>query len=130
MGMIHWIIDNKRYDADYLANANKAAAKADNEPTWTQAAWLVKIGPDGKPGTYLRGSDLGRPVETRPKKDGTTWEFDAFRERSGDAYPSFDPNDEKAARGRRTVGGRHRERHQGQKRAADLPRGRQGTDLR
>jgi tetrathionate reductase subunit A len=79
MAMIQWIIDNKRYDARYLANANKAAAKKDNEPTWSQAAWLVKIGEDGKPGKYLRGSDLGLEKEIRPaKKDGSTWEFDAF----------------------------------------------------
>lgn len=70
MAMIHWIIENKRYDARYLANANKAAAAADGEPTWTQAAWLVKIKPDGKPGTFLRGSDIGLPVEKRPKKSG------------------------------------------------------------
>ena len=97
MAMIRWIIENKRYDAVYLANVNKAAAKADSEPTWSQAAWLVKIGPDGKPGKYLRGSDLDRPVEPRPKKDGTTWDFNAFVSKSGDAYLSFDPNDEKEA---------------------------------
>lgn len=38
MAMIHWIIENKRYDAKYLANANKAAATAKGEPTWTEAA--------------------------------------------------------------------------------------------
>lgn len=97
MAMIGWIIANKRYDATYLANANKAAAKADNEPTWSQAAWLVKIGADGKPGKYLRGSDLGRPAEARTKKDGSTWDFDAFITKSGDAYVSFDPNDENSA---------------------------------
>ncbi len=26
LGMIRWIIENQRYDARYLANANKAAA--------------------------------------------------------------------------------------------------------
>ena len=79
MGMMHWIIENQRYDARYLANANKAAAKADNEPTWTQTAWLVKINPDGHPGTFLRGSDLGLPKEKRPKKKGDgEWEFDPF----------------------------------------------------
>ena len=70
LGMMHWIIENQRYDARYLANANKAAAKADGEPTWTQTAWLVKINPDGSTGTYLRGSDLGLPKEKRPKKKG------------------------------------------------------------
>ncbi|MCX5880433.1 MAG: molybdopterin-dependent oxidoreductase, partial [Deltaproteobacteria bacterium] len=67
MGMIQWIIENKRFDARYLQNANKAAAKADGEPTWSQAAWLVKIGADGKPGKYLRGSDIGTAIEKRPK---------------------------------------------------------------
>jgi anaerobic selenocysteine-containing dehydrogenase len=33
MGMIRWIIENKKYDARYLTNANKAAAKVDGEPT-------------------------------------------------------------------------------------------------
>ena len=97
MAMIRWIIDNKRYDAVYLSNVNKAAAKADKEPTWSQAAWLVKIGPDGTTGKYLRGSDIGRPVEPQTKKDGSTWDFDAFITKSGDAYTSFDPNDEKTA---------------------------------
>lgn len=97
MAMIRWIIDNKRFDATYLANVNKAAAKADNEPTWSQAAWLVKIDANGAPGKYLRGSDLGRPVEARAKKDGSTWDFDAFVAKSGDTYLPFDPNDEKAA---------------------------------
>ena len=53
--MMRWIIDQQRYDARYLANANAAAAKADNESTWTQAVWLVKINPDGAPGAFLRG---------------------------------------------------------------------------
>jgi tetrathionate reductase subunit A len=97
MAMIRWIIDNRRYDAVYLANANKAAARADNEPTWSQAAWLVKIGADGKPGTYLRASDLGRPSETRQKKDGSAWQFDAFVVKSENQYTSFDPNDEKTS---------------------------------
>ena len=96
-GMIHWIIDNQRYDARYLANANKAAAKADNEPTWTQAAWLVKI-KDGKPFTFLRGSDLGLPKEKRPNKKGDgDWEFDPFIVFSGGQPKPFDPNDEKTA---------------------------------
>ncbi|MBR9979460.1 MAG: molybdopterin-dependent oxidoreductase, partial [Desulfatitalea sp.] len=94
MALIGWIIDNGRHDAQYLANTNKAAAREDNEPTWSQAAWLVKINPDGTSGQYLRASDLGRPIETRTKKDGSTWPFDAFVAKSGDDYATFDPNDE------------------------------------
>ncbi len=93
MGLMRWIIDNQRYDARYLANANAAAAKADHEPTWTQAAWLVKINQDGTPGAFLRGSDLGLPKQKRPKKDGSgEWEFDPFLVYAGGAPKPFDPN--------------------------------------
>jgi anaerobic selenocysteine-containing dehydrogenase len=97
MAMIQWIIDNKRYDAGYLANANKAASRQDKEPTWSQAAWLVRINGDETPGKFLRGSDLGRPKETRSRKDGSSWEFDPFVTRSDTAYLFFDPNDETSA---------------------------------
>jgi len=96
MGMIQWIIENKRFDARYLQNANKAAAKADGEPTWSQAAWLVKIGENGKPGKYLRGSDIGTAIEKRPKakaEDGE-WEFDAFVTLANGQPVLFDPNSE------------------------------------
>ncbi len=97
MAMIRWIIENNRFDARYLANCNKAAAKADNEPTWTQAPWLVKVDENGKPGVFLRGSDLGLAKEKRPKKDGSgDWEFDPFVALDADGKPAaFDPNDEK-----------------------------------
>jgi len=92
MGMMRWIIDQQRYDARYLANANKAAATADHEPTWTQAVWLVKINADGTPGAFLRGSDLGLPAQKRPKKDGGEWELDPFMVSSGGNFKPFDPN--------------------------------------
>ena len=41
MGMIHWIIENKKYDAQYLRNTDKEAALADGEPTWSDATYLV-----------------------------------------------------------------------------------------
>lgn len=58
MAMIRWIIENKRYDQRYLENANKAAAKADGEPTWSNATHLVKI-VDGHPKALLRASEAG-----------------------------------------------------------------------
>jgi tetrathionate reductase subunit A len=96
MGMIRWIIENKRFDARYLSNANKAAAVLDNEPTWTQAAWLVKIGTDGKPSTFLRGKDIGLSAEPRPKKKAEEgqWEFDPFLVYQNSQPVPFDPNDE------------------------------------
>ncbi|MEX2564727.1 MAG: molybdopterin-dependent oxidoreductase [Cyclobacteriaceae bacterium] len=57
-GMIRWIIENEKYDKKYLGGANKAAAKENGEPTMTNASWLIKI-TDGKPGKFLRGSDIG-----------------------------------------------------------------------
>lgn len=97
LAMVRWIIEHNRYDARYLANANKAAAKEDNEPTWTQAAWLVKLNDDGTPGAYLRGSDLGQEKEARPRKgakDGETWDFDSFVVMTPDGPAFFDPNDD------------------------------------
>ena len=71
MGMIHWIIENQRYDARYLANANKAAAKADKEPTWTQTAWLVKIN-GRQPGDLPAGLRPGAPqAKNGPKRKAT-----------------------------------------------------------
>ncbi|RMG61696.1 MAG: molybdopterin oxidoreductase [Calditrichaeota bacterium] len=57
-GMIRWMLENRAYDERYLRNANKAAAHQDNETTWTNATWLVKIEPDG-PGALLRASEIG-----------------------------------------------------------------------
>jgi len=41
MAMISWIINNNAHDVQYLSNPNKDAAVADNEPTWTDATYLV-----------------------------------------------------------------------------------------
>ncbi len=100
LAMIRWVIDNRRYDERYLRNANKAAAKADNEPNWCNAAWLVKIEKDGRPGKFLRASDLGLPKEKRAFKDKKTgaeqpYQFDPFIVLSGGKPVPFDPYDEK-----------------------------------
>lgn len=96
MGMIQWIIENNRFDARYLQNLNQAAARADKEPTWSQAAWLVKVDENGKPGKYLRGSDLDQPLEKRPKKKAGEgdWDFDAFVAIANGQPVFFDPNSE------------------------------------
>ncbi|MEN8613811.1 molybdopterin-dependent oxidoreductase [Dehalogenimonas sp. THU2] len=59
LSLIRWIIENGRHDKKYLTNANKAAASADGEPTWSNAAWLVKIDDNGRAERLLRASDLG-----------------------------------------------------------------------
>ena len=59
LGMIRWIIENKRYDEQYLRNANRAAAAQKGESTWSNAAWLVKLDEQGHPGPLLRARNLG-----------------------------------------------------------------------
>lgn len=69
LAMIQWIITNKRYDETFLRNANKAAAKATNETSWTNASWLVEIN-NGQPGKLIRAADIGlRSAERRTKPD-------------------------------------------------------------
>ena len=95
LSLIQWIIDNERYDGRYLSAANKAAAAAIGEPTWTEAAWLVKLDDDGNPGKLLRASEIGlreketRPLSTDPEK---TYEFDYFVTMVDGVPVAFDPN--------------------------------------
>ncbi|MFQ5797697.1 MAG: molybdopterin-dependent oxidoreductase [Bacteroidota bacterium] len=89
LGMVRWIIENKEYDSTFLTNANKAAAKADGEPSWSTASLLVRIEKDGTAGKYLRASDIGlgdehtfvvlnngQPVVCSPYDDKTAVEGD------------------------------------------------------
>lgn len=95
-GIIQWMIKNKKYDVGYLSNANKAAAKAANEPTWTNSVLLVKIEKDGNPGKFLRAHEIGiGQVEKRKGPDGKEVDFE-FLVAMKDGKPiAVDPNDEK-----------------------------------
>ncbi|HLE41283.1 MAG TPA: molybdopterin-dependent oxidoreductase, partial [Nitrospirota bacterium] len=97
-GLIQWIVKNKKFDAKYLANANKAAAKAANEPTWSNAALLVKLDKDGKPGKFLRAQEinLAQP-EKRADKDGKEHDFEYLVVMKDGKPVAVDPNDEKTA---------------------------------
>ena len=53
LAMTQWIIDNQRYDEKFLRNANKAAANAGGEKSWTNATWLV----NPKTGKFLRADE-------------------------------------------------------------------------
>jgi tetrathionate reductase subunit A len=102
LAMIRWVIENKRYDEEYLKNANKAAAKGDGEPNWCNATWLVKIEKDGKPGAFLRGSEIGLPTikKTLRNKEGgaeKSYDLDPFVVLSGGKPTAFDAYDEKNA---------------------------------
>jgi anaerobic selenocysteine-containing dehydrogenase len=108
LALIQWIIANERYDAAYLAGANKAAALAAGEPTWSNAAWLVKVA-EGKPGKFLHGSDLGlverveetvddKVVVTWVSADGVVFTTDPFVVLDATGQPVlFDPNDGETA---------------------------------
>jgi tetrathionate reductase subunit A len=103
LAMIRWIVENGRYNAAFLSNANKAAASAQGETTWTTGPWLVKI-KDGAPGKFLRGSDLelvttrtetndeNKEVTIYTGPDGTDYTFDPLVVVSGNAPILFDPN--------------------------------------
>jgi tetrathionate reductase subunit A len=93
LAMIRWIIENKRYDVKFLEAANKAAATAAREQSWTNGTWLVK-----NDGSFLRASEINlAPKEKRQSQDGKEWEFDAFVVLKDGKPVAFDPNDGKNA---------------------------------
>ncbi len=61
LGMIRWIIDNKRYDEAFLRNANIGAAAAGHESSYTNASWLVNT----KTGKFIRAADAGVGTATQ-----------------------------------------------------------------
>ncbi|PJF43896.1 MAG: molybdopterin oxidoreductase [Phototrophicales bacterium] len=97
MAMIQWIIAQERYNPRYLAAVNEAAAQANGDPTWTEAAWLVKIDEEGNPTTFLRASEIGlRDPEERPKSSNPdeTYMFDYFVTLVRGEPTAFDPYDQ------------------------------------
>jgi tetrathionate reductase subunit A len=60
MGMIRWIIDQDRYNGEYLARPNAHAAQAAGEPNFSNATWLVITDP-GHPhdGAFLEAAEAG-----------------------------------------------------------------------
>ena len=87
LAMIRWIIENERYDAVYLTNANKAAAAEDGEPSWSNATHLVKLDENGNPTTLLRAADIDLEV---PEGADPAHYFVVSRD--GELI-AFDPND-------------------------------------
>lgn len=81
LAMTRWIIENNRYDEAFLRHANKAAAVAGGEKSWTNATWLVNT----KTGKFLRASEAGV---------GTANQFVAL---VGGSPAAVDPSDGKAA---------------------------------
>jgi anaerobic selenocysteine-containing dehydrogenase len=60
MAVIRWMLENERFDKKFLANANKAAATAAGELSYTNSTWLVKLDPKtGEPGAFARAAEHG-----------------------------------------------------------------------
>ena len=105
LGMIRWIMEQKRYYAGFLSCANKAAAVDAGENSWSNATWLVAV-KDGKPGKLVRAADLkvdGKPLKEAEKRtfvDPATKLEKEYEEKfmvamvNGVPTP-VDPNDEK-----------------------------------
>ncbi len=97
LAIARWIIDNKRFDAKFLANANRAAADADGEPSYANSSWLVKI-VDGKPTTFVRASELGLTPEERTvtvSGKETIYKYDGVCVMKDGTPAAFDPTDKK-----------------------------------
>jgi len=96
MGMIRWILEEKRYDAKFLACANKAAAKEAGENSWCNGTWLVEV-KDGKSGKLARAAEHGlSKAEKRRTKDGKGEYEEKFMLVMANGQPAaFDPNDDK-----------------------------------
>ena len=92
MGVIRLLLEWGKIDAKFLSAANRGAAKAIGESSWTNATWLVKL-KDGKPERLLRASDLGLP-KPKAKVGDKEVELDAPVVLQEDRPVAFNPNDE------------------------------------
>jgi tetrathionate reductase subunit A len=86
MAFIRWMLEQERFDADFLSCTNPAAAARRGETSWTNASLLVTV-TDGQPGTLTRAADVivdGEPLraaEMRPYVDPKTGEEKEYEER-------------------------------------------------
>ena len=86
MGFIRWMLEEGRFDSDFLSCANAAAAHARGESSWANASLLVAI-TDGKAGPLVRAADVIidgaplKPAETRPYTDPATGEEKEYEEK-------------------------------------------------
>jgi anaerobic selenocysteine-containing dehydrogenase len=73
MGMIRWIIENEKYDIDYLQNTKKPGPTTDDpddkEPTWTDATYLVGTFTDGDGKQFQRYITAGEAKIPGAKSD-------------------------------------------------------------
>ncbi|HXF97994.1 MAG TPA: NrfD/PsrC family molybdoenzyme membrane anchor subunit [Gaiellaceae bacterium] len=97
LAMIRWIVEQERYDAAFLRNANKAAAEANGETTWTNASWLVWTSGDSA-GKLVRASEVGLgKAEERLDAKGKPYTYDRFVVLVDGKPVAVDPADEEVA---------------------------------
>ena len=82
MGMLRWIIENKRYDENFLTNLNHSSANSNGEPNFSNASYLVvadesnknfaKFLKSGK-ASYAIDKATGKPVLTSAAAKGDLW---------------------------------------------------------
>lgn len=66
--MIRWIIENERYDENFLRAAGPAAAAAVGEPNWSDAGHLIKVDDEKRGPLTMR--DLGLEGDVEPDEKG------------------------------------------------------------
>lgn len=104
MGFIRWMLENRRFDATFLANANRAAAAAAGEDSYTDATMLAVV-TDGEAGSLLRAADTevdGKPLrasEMRTYVDPASGDEKEYEEKFlvamvGGKPVAVDPDDE------------------------------------
>jgi Ni/Fe-hydrogenase subunit HybB-like protein len=99
MAFLRWMIEHERFDKKFLAAANKAAAKAAGEKSWTNATWLVALdAKTGEPGAVVRAADVGlatpEPRKARIEKGDVAYEEKFIVVLQNGAPVAIDPNDE------------------------------------
>ena len=82
MGMARWIVENERYDEDYLRNPDRDSAEGQNEPTWSDATHLVDVGKydDQTPKAKVTPEDLELEGEGHVVVDADTGKLAAASE--------------------------------------------------
>ncbi len=82
MGMLRWIIENKRYDENFLTNLNHGSANASGEPNFSNASYLIVADESNKDfAKFLKsGSSFyaidkfsRKPVLTSASSKGELW---------------------------------------------------------
>lgn len=64
MALMRWMLENERFDSAMLSRPGPAAMEAAGEASWCNATHLMINDPEhARYGTFLRGSDLGWPIQ-------------------------------------------------------------------